>query len=145
MKQIIGIIQKSAFVESDCSEVLQGHFTEFSHKTTAYMRINTFEHYASSNMFEQIFLSESEFNAWLTEVPVSITKLQAVKQFLIEGTYNNLIAALEADATGESKILFDSAHRLDRESKMVNNIALVLNMTSDDVDTFFIDASKIIV
>lgn len=145
MKTVIAVIAAANFVETNYDEVLQGKFKEFVHKSVSYMRINTFEKYVMGNMFEEVFYTEAEFEAWLLEVPASITKLQAVKQLLTLGLYNDLIAALESDITGESKILFDSASRLDRNSNMVNNIATALGMSSDDVDTFFVEANQILI
>ncbi len=145
MQSIIAVIKQSDFVETNFDEILRPHFKEFTHKNTKYMRISTFEKYGMSNTFEQVFYSEAEFEAWLVEVPLSITKLQAISLLLKQGKYNDLMIAIESDPSGAKKILFDAAHQLDRNSTMVNEIALALEMNEDDKDAFFIEADKILI
>ncbi len=146
MKSIIGILKKDNFIESNYDEVLQGNFTEFTQGSdTQYMRINTFEKYAMQNSFEHIFYTEAEFEAWLVEVPVEISKLQAISLLLQQGKYNDMITAIEADPTGVKKVLFDAASVLYRDSNLVAEVAQDLLMSSEDMDTFFIDASKILI
>lgn len=145
MKTIIGIIEKSKFVEENYNEILRGHFVEFTSARVEYMKIITFEKYAMTDQFDYVFYSEEDLQAWVKEVPLSISKLQALSHLLTIGRYEDLMSALNADETGIKKILFDAAHQLDRASTMVNEMAVVLGMTDEDLDNFFIEASKILV
>lgn len=79
------------------------------------------------------------------KIPSPISKLQAISHLIALGKYKDLIAALDLDTTGVKRILFESAHQLDRESTMVNEMAVALGMSSNDIDTFFADASKILI
>lgn len=78
-------------------------------------------------------------------VPQSISKLQCVAYLLQINRYEELMAIINADATGVSQILFDAAAVLDRDSNMVNQIATALGFSSEDTDAFFVEASKILV
>ncbi len=144
MKAIIGVVSAANFDESTYPEVLQGKFTEVTHNNATYYRIRTFEHYASY-VFDNIFYTEAEYDAWLIEVPSEITKLQAVSLLITSGQYEALLAALDADETGASRILFDAAHQLYRDSNMVANMAAALDMTDDDINSFFVEASSILI
>jgi len=88
-------------------------------------------------------------NEWIYDpiimVPQEISKLQAVSRLLEIGRYNDLIIALDSDETGIKRILFDAASDLYRNSNMVNEIAVVLGFSNDDIDNFFTEASKIMV
>jgi hypothetical protein len=88
-------------------------------------------------------------NKWIYNpqimVPQSISKLQCVAYLLKINRYNELMAIINADATGVSQILFDAAAVLDRDSNMVNQIAAALGFSSEDTDDFFVEASKILV
>lgn len=76
-------------------------------------------------------------------VPQEITKLQCVEQLRIDNKYNDLITALKLYATGWDMIRWEAAAILARDSQMVAKLAGALGMTSDDVDTFFVNAAKI--
>lgn len=78
-------------------------------------------------------------------IPVSISKLQAITRLIELNRYDELITILESDNTGKSLILFNAAHVLDRDSNMVNQIGQALQMSQNDIDDFFVDASKILV
>lgn len=90
-----------------------------------------------------------ETNEWIFDpiimIPQEITKIQAVKRLLDVDKYNELLMALDADLTGESRILFDAAHKIYRESNMVAQIGVALGFSSYDIDELFIEASKILV
>ena len=72
-----------------------------------------------------------------------IDTMQHNEQLRIDNKYNDLITALKLDATGWDMIRWDAAATLARDSQMVAKLAGALGMTSDDVDTFFINASNI--
>lgn len=75
----------------------------------------------------------------------SISKLQAVSRLIDIGKYEELMTALDSDATGVKRILFDAAHQLDRDSNMVVEMAVALGFDEAGTDDFFIEASKIMV
>ena len=86
-------------------------------------------------------------NTWIYDpiimIPTEITKLQCVEQLRIDNKYNDLIAALKLDSTGWDMIRWEAATTLARDSQMVAKLAGALGMSSDDVDTFFVNAAKI--
>ena len=141
----IAVIEKSKFVISDYDEILQNSYTEILHRNTPYMYILTFEQYTVDAPFDHVFNSREEYEAWLIYVPPVISKLQAVSELLKLDKYADLISVLEADETGVSKILFDAAHQLYRDSEMVNTIGMGLGFSDEDTDTFFVNSSKILV
>lgn len=97
------------------------------------------------NMCDYIYIDgKLKYNP-IIMTPQTISKLQAVSQLLNLGRYEELMTILDSDPTGVKRILFDAAHQLDRDSSMVNEIALALEFTSEDTDTFFIEAYKILV
>ena len=97
--------------------------------------------------FNYRFNSETE--NWIYDpimiVPKEISKLQAVKRLLDTGRYTDLMTALDSAPTGESRILFDAASTLARDSNMVSQFAAALGFTDEDTDAFFVEADKIMV
>lgn len=89
-----------------------------------------------------------ETKTWIYDpiimIPTEITKLQCVEQLRIDCKYNDLITALKLDDTGWDMIRWEAAAVLVRDSQMVSNFAIALGMTSEDVDTFFVNAYKIL-
>lgn len=81
----------------------------------------------------------------ITMIPQEITKLQAVKRLLDTGRYTDLMTAIDSDPTGESRILFDAASTLARDSNMVSQFAAALGFSDEDTDEFFVEADKIMV
>lgn len=90
-----------------------------------------------------------ETKTWIYDpiimIPQQISKLQCVKRLLDTNRYNDLMSALDADTTGVSRILFDAASMLSRDSNMVNQLATALGFSNEDTDAFFVEAEKIIV
>jgi hypothetical protein len=76
-------------------------------------------------------------------IPQEITKLQCVEQLRIDNKYNDLMTALKLDATGWDMIRWEAAAVLTRDSQMVAKLATALGMSSEDIDTFFVNASNI--
>ncbi len=139
----IGVIQTSKFVVSNYSEWVQNYFTDIKHKNTDYKYLFAFSDMIDGYTFDHVFNNVEEYEAWLVYVPNEITKLQCVEQLRIDGKYNDLITALKLDATGWDMIRWEAAAVLARDSQMVAKLATALVMSSDDVDTFFINASNI--
>lgn len=88
-------------------------------------------------------------NEWIFKqiimIPKEITKLQAVKRLLDANRYTDLMTAIDSDPTGESRILFDAASTLARDSNMVSQFAAALGFSDEDTDEFFVEADKIMV
>jgi hypothetical protein len=145
MQTTIGVIEKSKFVKSNYDPLLQESFSEILHRNTPYMYVHTFEHYTTNAPFDHVFASTEEYEAWLVYVPPFISKLQAVSHLLAIDRYNDLMTALDADATGTKRILFDAAHQLDRSSTMVNEMGVALGFSSEELDTLFVEADRILV
>jgi hypothetical protein len=103
------------------------------------------EPFTIDNAFDYLF--DFETKTWIYDpiimVPQEITKLQCVEQLRIDDKYDDLMAALKLDETGWDMIRWEAASILARDSQMVAKLTGALGMTSDDVDTFFINASKI--
>ena len=102
------------------------------------------EPFTVQNAFDYRF--DFETKTWIYDpiimIPQEITKLQCVEQLRIDNKYNDLMTALKLDATGWDMIRWEAAAVLTRDSQMVSNFAIALSMTSEDVDTFFINASN---
>lgn len=139
----IGVIQTSKFEISNYSESVQNSFTDIKHRNTDYKYLFAFDSHIDGYPFDFIFNCKEEYEAWLVYVPTEITKLQCVEQLRIDNRYNDLTTALRSDATGWDMIRWEAAATLARDSQMVAKLAGALSMTSDDVDTFFINAAKI--
>lgn len=139
------IIASSKFNPLNYSEVVRNSFTDVMHRAVPYKCLHAFEQYITGFQFDYVFDTQADLDAFIVSVPESITKLQCVSQLLKMGRYAELIAVLNLDTTGVSKILFDASHRLDRVSTMVNQFGGALKMTSDELDDFFVSASKILV
>ena len=139
------IIASSKFNPLNYHEVVRQSFTEITHRATVYKCLCAFEHYIDGFQFDYVFATQDDLDAFIVSVPQTISKLQAVAQLLQINRYADLMAALNADTTGISRILFDAAAVLDRSSNMVNQMGAALGMSSDDVDDFFVSASKILV
>lgn len=88
-----------------------------------------------------------EANEWeyIMNVPLSISKLQATKHLLNINRHAELMAIIDADETGETRLLFDAAHQLDRNSDMVNKLGTAMGFSSEELDDLFIEANKILV
>lgn len=78
-------------------------------------------------------------------VPQQISKLQAVKRLLDTGRYTDLMTALDRDPSGVSRILFEAASTLSRDSNMVSQFAAALGFSDKDTDEFFVEADKIMI
>lgn len=76
-------------------------------------------------------------------IPQQISRLQCVKRLLDTNRYADLMAALNSDQSGVSRILFDAAAVLSRDSNMVNQLATALGFSNEDTDAFFVEAEKI--
>ena len=139
----IGVIQASKFDASSYSESVQNAFTDIKHRNTDYKYLFAFDSHIDGYPFDFIFNNKEEYDSWLVYVPTEITKLQCVEQLRIDNKYNDLMAALKLDATGWDMIRWEAAGTLARDSQMVAKLAGALDMSSDDVDTFFINASNI--
>lgn len=141
----IGIIEASKFDANNYSETVRNSFTDFLHRNKPYKRLEAFSHYIDGSAFDLIFESEAEFEAWLVFVPQTISKLQAVKRLLDTGRYTDLMTAIDKDPTGVSRILFEAAYTLARDSNMVNEMAAGLGFSDEDTDEFFVEADKIMI
>lgn len=143
MQTKIGVIQTSKFEVSNYSESVQNAFTDIKHRNTDYKYLFAFDCHIDGYQFDHVFNNVEEYEVWLVYVPNEITKLQCVEQLRIDNKYNELMTALKIDATGWDMIRWEAAAVLARDSQMVAKLAGALSMTSDDVDTFFINASNI--
>lgn len=103
------------------------------------------EPFTMQNEFDYRF--DFETNTWIYDpiimTPNEITKLQCVEQLRIDNKYNDLITALKLDVTGWDMIRWEAAAVLTRDSQMVAKLGAALGMSSDDIDTFFVNAAKI--
>lgn len=145
MVTVIAVIEKSKFDKTNYNPLIQDSFSEIIHRNTPYMYVHTFEHYTTDAPFDHIFKSSEEYEAWFLFVPSFISKLQAVSHLLAIDRYNDLMTALDADLTGTKRILFDAAHQLDRNSTMVNEMGVALGFSSEEIDTLFVEADRILV
>jgi hypothetical protein len=145
MVTVIGVIEKGKFDKSNYNPVIQDSFIEFMHRNQPHMKVFTFEKYTIDVPIDNVFYSDDEFNDWFLFVPPFISKLQAVSHLLEIGRYNDLMAVLDSDPTGEKRILFGAAHQLDRDSTMVNQLGSALGYDSEGLDNLFTEASKILV
>lgn len=145
MKTKIALIASSKFVESNYHELTHGKFTDITHRNTPYKKLFAFADMIDGYLFDYVFADEAAFEAWLVYVPPTISKLQAVKRLLDTGRYTGLMTAIDSDPTGESRILFDAAFTLARDSNMVSQFAAALGFTDEDTDEFFVEADKIMV
>ena len=78
-------------------------------------------------------------------VPEYISKLQATKHMLNINRHAELMAIIDADETGETRLLYDAAHQLDRSSDMVNQLGAAMGFSPEELDDLFIEANKILV
>ena len=143
MQTKIGVIQTSKFEVSNYSESVQNAFTDIKHRNIDYKYLFAFDNHINGYPFDHVFNTSEEYEAWLVYVPNEITKLQYVEQLRIDNKYNDLMTALKLDATGWDMIRWEAAAVLARDSQMVVKLATALGMSSEDVDTFFINASNI--
>lgn len=142
----IGLIQTAKFNISNYSDVVKFEdFKDITHRTTEYKKLIAFEEYIDGYPFDYVFNTQEELDAWMVYVPQTISKLQCVKLLLERNRYTELITAIDSDTTGVSRILFDAAAILDRNSTMVNQFANILGFSSEDTDSFFVEASKILI
>lgn len=140
----IALIESSKFIESNYHELTKGEFADIIHRNTPYKRLFAFENMVTGYLFDYVFNDEVEFESWFVFVPNEITKLQCVEQLRIDNKYSDLMTALKLDATGWDMIRWEAASTLARDSQMVANLAGAFGMSSEDVDTFFVNASKIL-
>jgi len=77
-------------------------------------------------------------------VPEVISKLQATKHMLNIGRHDELMAIIDADITGETRLLYDASYQLYRNSGMVNQLGAAMGYDSDGLDNLFIEANKIL-
>jgi len=87
-------------------------------------------------------------NEWIYDpiimVPQEISKLQATKHMLNIGRHDELMAIIDADITGETRLLYDASYQLYRNSGMVNQLGAAMGYDSDGLDNLFIEANKIL-
>ena len=141
----IAVIIAAKFDISKYDPIIQDSFTSISHRSTPYKRLIAMDHYIDGYPFDYVFPAMSEYEAWLVYVPATISKLQCVKRLLDTGRYTDLMTTIDSDPTGESRILFDAASTLARDSNMVSQFAAALGFTDEDTDEFFVEADKIMV
>jgi len=77
-------------------------------------------------------------------VPEAISKLQATKHMLNIGRHDELMAIIDEDTTGETRLLYDASYQLYRNSSMVNQLGAAMGYDSDGLDNLFIEANKIL-
>jgi agmatine/peptidylarginine deiminase len=99
----------------------------------------------NSEEWSEVVDDREEETTEIVDSPNTISKLQAVALLVQMGRYEELMTELGKDTTGVSKILFDAASVLSRDSNMVNQLASALDMSSADVDNFFVEANKILI
>jgi len=76
-------------------------------------------------------------------VPFSIAKLQAMIMLTRMGIKDQVLAMVDSSDNQEIKLYFEHAATWERASPIINSFAPALGMSQDDLDTFFIEASKI--
>jgi hypothetical protein len=76
-------------------------------------------------------------------VPSVITRFQALAQLATLGLLPTVKAIIDTSDNEIMKLAFDNALEFKRTSPMLNELATQLNLTSSDLDSLFIAASKI--
>ncbi|WP_286969536.1 hypothetical protein [Algoriphagus sp.] len=77
------------------------------------------------------------------QVPFSIAKLQAMIMLTRMGIKDQVLAMVDSSDNQEIKLYFEHAATWERASPIINSFAPALGMSQDDLDSFFIEASKI--
>lgn len=139
----IGLIDSSKFNPLNFDEIVRQSFTEIMHRATIYKMLVAFEHYIDGYPFDYTFADQNALDTFIVHVPESISKLQCVKRLIDTGRYTDLMNALDKDPSGVSRILFEAASTLARNSNMVSQFAAALGFTDVDTDAFFVEAEKI--
>lgn len=78
-----------------------------------------------------------------TVVPRSITKRQAMLQLNKVGLYEPLISMINETENIELKIEFEYTTVFDRNSQFIAAVAQSFNLSDEEVDNLFIEASKL--
>ena len=141
----IAITPASTFSPLNYHEAVRQSFEDITHRNTTYKKLFAFEQYITGYPFAHVFDTQSELDAFIVSVPPTISKLQCVMLLLQRGRYAELMAVIDSDPSGVSRILFDAAATLDRDSAMVNQLAAALGFSETDTDDFFVEAAEILV
>jgi hypothetical protein len=138
----IALIAASKFVESNYNELTFGQFTDVIHRNKPYKRLFAFSSMIDGYPFDHVFADEAELDAWFLYVPPTISKFQASKQLRAMGKYQDLMAELDKDTTGNAKIDWMDAQNLARNHELVLGMAYVLGLTDEQLDDFFVAANQ---
>ena len=79
---------------------------------------------------------------WISPVPYTISQLQGKLQLAIMGKLEQIEAMVD-EAGIPTKIYWNTANNWERDSHILNRLAPEIGMSQEDLDNFFIEASKL--